>query len=1820
MAGRNLATWKEYEVGIQQLKPWVEQAEMKAATIGSKPSTLAQAVGMLETAKAFEKQCEEQLPQVQELSVISQQITGRTVAPDEVDAVHTRWNSVHDVAIHTATKLDKLVSSWNNFESEAKEFNTWLNNSEKGSVQEPNVKTPETAKLERELARLKEFNKDISDRQAQLISLTQVSDHISHGLALEGASNLKARVTEMKSRVNKLADIVRNQINQVSDALLARQEFQMKLTDFDNWMTRLKSNIDEISDVNADNVDTNLQAVHAYLQEHSDKQPSFASIYEEVKHLSEQSSPQEAAALNELYTTLATKYKALEDNLNQKKKGLEKWAELLSWHADTSAQLSHSKYQVDAHKPTVSDLERLTSELQTMSTKIDVWKVQVPQVDTAMGIQVRDKLEKPLTASALVNELEAKAVTLQTELATKRDKLENLSARWDNFRKTQQTLTEKITHTQTTLQDITYKVDTCEKLAPAVEEIEQLIADHRQREPDKETLHREGNTLMKEDQRAVTNIQVVLSSTDSNWEKVNELLREQKNKYADMDADWKLFLEAKKKLSSHLKQSKTLCQSIQEVPNDITQANSALDKHKKAADVMKKGKQSLEKMDSKAQQLIKEASLMPNFKSDLIEKDLAKMRKQYQDAYAKIVEKTQIYETQVIIWKQIDEAKYELSRWLSDTNEALTSACKNLSDAENGQLKLARYREELPAHQVLRQGIAAKTAQLSKMNNNAAIPTLKSLNDLLDDQFKVVKEAADRLESVTSTFHEKEKIIREELKRSGDAISKIREDIIKCDDLTGENTKILARINKCQALKAELEQANQALADVEKKVADMSSEYPAISKSTLPKELQGLQQRRDGVASHADKVSATLVAFLTKLYHEKFGALQRMVATHKEKAAWCEPEQSSDRYNLEVKMASLVDVETGIADCEARKADTDNSLKLLESVESKETMVGLKAERDKVAADLKSLKKSYAKIKQVLDRNIALWQRYELMSENVSSWLKETENKIRIESSVQLTLTDVEDKVKEIVEFQTIVSKYETEMKDLSTLGEDIIKVSPESRVGQYVGHLNTRYQAIVKFLSSHLERLEEVGKGRDQYNANVKELEAWIKNAEQKLNKFGEISGPKAITFYQSRLKELKGFADEREKGQVILNRTAEAGEALYARITPENRETIRTELRSLRSQVESLTDRANVIYKRIESDMMHRSSFEDKYSQVKQWVFDAQAKLAEKCHLLPNLQEKKLELHFFRTIAQDVNVHRNILQQLQDRLPTMSDDDAAEMLKTVIDTYDQLSEDVENRISTSEKYVANHESYLQSIEKMRDWINTLVNEAASVTDDLTIDRDNAKAKVALIENILQQKPEGDRIMQEVTAQLNVVLEQTSLEGQQPLLKLHTELKWDEFIAKCIESRDKLNQLFDKWAEFEKVVDSLEAWIKQMEPQVKDQSLKSTEDTKRMHLQKLKALEEEINAKSGDFNAAVEKSQAIEGESELATKVSRQATRYQAIRNQAKEAVARYEQFIKEHSVFNEKYNQFLKWVGDVDAELKNHSQIVGDLSILQTRQKNIRDLGDTRTKENAKFESVIDLGEKLYAHTSPDGREIIRQQLRNLRTVWDGFTEDLQSATQKLDQCLMQFAEFSLSQEQLTTWLRDVERAMHQHTELKSSLQEKRAQLQNHKIMHQEIMSHQALVESVCDKAQQLVDQTKDTSLNVYLQSIKQLFQNIVGKSQDLLENLEDCVDKHNQFNAQCKSFTDWLSGEREKLLDCNDIVGEKGEISRRIATLAVLKDGQTQGANRLASLKDLGATVAKSTAPKGQHSVTKEIASLEADLHQHLSEIGKTRHQYY
>ena len=106
--------------------------------------------------QVFEKQCEAYLAKLQGVAALSQQITCRTNAPDEVDAVHSRWNAVHDIAVQWGTRLEKLVGSWEEFENEAKKIDTWIEEGQTAVLEAPvSLTTPHVDKLEKELAKLK---------------------------------------------------------------------------------------------------------------------------------------------------------------------------------------------------------------------------------------------------------------------------------------------------------------------------------------------------------------------------------------------------------------------------------------------------------------------------------------------------------------------------------------------------------------------------------------------------------------------------------------------------------------------------------------------------------------------------------------------------------------------------------------------------------------------------------------------------------------------------------------------------------------------------------------------------------------------------------------------------------------------------------------------------------------------------------------------------------------------------------------------------------------------------------------------------------------------------------------------------------------------------------------------------------------------------------------------------------------------------------------------------------------------------------------------------------------------------------------------------------------------------------------------------------------------------------------------------------------------------------------------------------------------------------------------------------------------------------
>ena len=103
--------------------------------------------------------------------------------------------------------------------------------------------------------------------------------------------------------------------------------------------------------------------------------------------------------------------------------------------------------------------------------------------------------------------------------------------------------------------------------------------------------------------------------------------------------------------------------------------------------------------------------------------------------------------------------------------------------------------------------------------------------------------------------------------------------------------------------------------------------------------------------------------------------------------------------------------------------------------------------------------------------------------ETFSSWLRETEEKIRKLTSTQVKLETFESEIAAAKMVLKSIHEHTEEMKSLMTLAENISKQCPESKVDQQGSAIQNRYTNASSALEKHLEKLQKVFQNKDLQN-----------------------------------------------------------------------------------------------------------------------------------------------------------------------------------------------------------------------------------------------------------------------------------------------------------------------------------------------------------------------------------------------------------------------------------------------------------------------------------------------------------------------------------------------------------------------------------------------------------------------------------------------------------------------------------------------------------------------------------------------------------------
>lgn len=111
------------------------------------------------------------------------------------------------------------------------------------------------------------------------------------------------------------------------------------------------------------------------------------------------------------------------------------------------------------------------------------------------------------------------------------------------------------------------------------------------------------------------------------------------------------------------------------------------------------------------------------------------------------------------------------------------------------------------------------------------------------------------------------------------------------------------------------------------------------------------------------------------------------------------------------------------------------------------------------------------------------------------------------------------------------------------------------------------------------------------------------------------------------------------------------------------------------------------------------------------------------------------------------------------------------------------------------------------------------------------------------------------------------------------------------------------------------------------------------------------------------------------------------------------------------------------------------------------------LKELLEEKLKGQSKYNAAVATGEKLLISTNPEGREVVRKELRQLHDQWDCVNERIANAHRSLHQAATQWTLYMGKSERLFKWIDDKEQEL-QTPRLCSSLDEKTEQLESLKV----------------------------------------------------------------------------------------------------------------------------------------------------------------------
>ena len=312
-------------------------------------------------------------------------------------------------------------------------------------------------------------------------------------------------------------------------------------------------------------------------------------------------------------------------------------------------------------------------------------------------------------------------------------------------------------------------------------------------------------------------------------------------------------------------------------------------------------------------------------------------------------------------------------------------------------------------------------------------------------------------------------------------------------------------------------------------------------------------------------------------------------------------------------------------------------------------------------------------------------------------------------------------------------------------------------------------------------------------------------------------------------------------------------------------------------------------------------------------------------------------------------------------------------------------------------------------------------------------------------------------------------------------------------------------------------------------------------------------------------------------------------------------------------HKEHDTNYQACLNWLAVTEEKFKKNSDVHGNREEINDKLSLIEEMMAEKPEAMTMLNKCLESGEKLFSNTAPEGREGVRLQVQDLQSSMDNLFDRIGGMERDLQTKLVKWTGYEESSATFNRWLQEVQDQVKGKLILKTTLDEKKAQLQQYRSLLQDIRSQKPVLEDLKEKSKYLPE--KSDKIEGFVLTAEGKHADVLKKAQKNVEEYEGIVNDHYQYTKAVMETSEWLAATANTVEMWGDNTLERLSLHANLERLRNLQVSLPQEESKNDNLRTCGEKVLPGTLESGQVNVRTQIDSTQQEWQGLLSTVQMT-----